>query len=90
MNIAKAAQLILALVPVISAAVKQVEAENTKPGNGKEKLQLALAIVKAVYDATNPEESFDGLASKVTSIIAALVTFYNSIGSFVKSVKAAA
>jgi hypothetical protein len=69
--------------------VKAVEAESQTPGNGQAKLQLALDIIKSVYDASSPVMPFDQVVGHVTAVIAALVQFYNQIGAFVKVAKAA-
>lgn len=89
MNVITAAQLILSLLPVITDVVKQVEAMNTSQGNGAQKLQLALTLVKAVYDSTNPAEPFDSIKGKVESVIGAVVTFYNTVKAFSHGTKAA-
>jgi hypothetical protein len=89
MNVLKSAQIILSILPIVSSVVKEVEAAAATPGNGTQKLQLALTLIKTIYDQTNPEIPFSGVVSQITSIIAALVTFYNSISAFVTTAKAA-
>jgi hypothetical protein len=89
MNIAATAQVILTLLPVISDTVKNVEAA-VGAGNGSQKLQLALDVIKSIYNASNPPVSFDSIVGHVTEVIAALVTYYNSIRAFVKTVQQAA
>jgi hypothetical protein len=89
MNIIATAQVILALLPVVSDTVKNVEAA-VGAGNGAEKLKLALAIIKPIYEASNPPVAFDSVVAKITEVIAALVTFYGNIGAFVTSLKKAA
>lgn len=89
MNFLTASNLILSLLPIISNVIKQVEELNKTPGNGKAKLELALVLIREIYNAANPPESFDSIRAKVEGTIAALVTFYNTIGAFVKAVKAA-
>lgn len=88
MNLLTLSNTILTLLPVITNTVQAVEAASNTPGNGSAKLQLALGIIKPIYEATNPPVPFDQIVANITSIIAALVTFYNNIGTFVKSVKA--
>jgi len=89
MNVIATAQVILALLPVISDTVKNVEAA-VGAGNGQQKLTLALSIIKPIYDASNPPVPFDNIVSHVTEVIAALVTFYNQIKAFTKSALQAA
>lgn len=89
MNFLNAAQLILPLLPIITDAVKQVEALSTTPGNGSHKMQLVMVVVKSIYEASNPPAPFSDIEGKVVDVISALVTFYNNIGAFVRAVKAA-
>ena len=89
MNIAATAQIILTLLPVVSDTVKNVEAA-AGAGNGPQKLQLALDVIKSIYNASNPPVPFETIVGHVTEVIAALVTYYNSIKAFVKSVHQAA
>lgn len=89
MNFLNAAQLILPLLPIITDAVKQVEALNATPGNGSHKLQLVMVVVKSIYEASNPPEPFSSIEGKVSDVVSALVTFYNNIGAFVRAVKVA-
>jgi hypothetical protein len=89
MNLSAISNVILTLLPVISDTVKAVEGQSSTPGNGKAKLDLALAIIKPLYDASSPVVPFDQIVGHVTAVIGALVTFYNSVGAFVKAAKAA-
>ena len=89
MNILSTANVILTLLPIISDTVKNVEAA-VGSGNGAQKLQLALSIIKPIYNASNPPVPFDSLSAHVTEVIAALVTFYTSIKAFTKSTQAIA
>jgi hypothetical protein len=88
MNIVATANIILTLLPVISDTVKNVEAA-VGSGNGAQKLQLAIGIIKPIYNASNPPVPFDSLVAHVTEVIAALVTFYNSVRAFSKSTQQA-
>lgn len=85
MNIATTANIILTLLPIVSDTVKNVEAA-VGSGNGSSKLKLALDIIKPIYDASSPVVPFESLVGQVTSVIAALVTFYQSIQAFTRSV----
>lgn len=89
MNLISTANIILTLLPVISDTVKNVEAA-VGSGNGAQKLQLAIGIIKPIYNASNPPVPFDSLVAHVTEVIAALVTFYNSIKAFPNTLKQAA
>jgi hypothetical protein len=84
MNIINTANIILTLLPVVSDTVKNVEAA-VGSGNGSQKLALALAIIKPIYNASNPPVAFDSIVAQITEVIAALVTFYNQIKAFTKS-----
>jgi hypothetical protein len=89
MNILSTANIILTLLPVVTDTVKNVEAA-MGAGNGQQKLQLAIAIIKPLYNASNPPVPFDSLVGQITEMIAAIVSFYNSIKAFPKAVQAAA
>lgn len=89
MNILATANIILTLLPVISDTVKNVEAA-VGSGNGAQKKDLAVGIIKSIYDASSPPVPFDTLVAHVTEVIAALVTFYNSIKAFPSTLKQAA
>jgi hypothetical protein len=90
MNVIATAQVILALLPVISDTVKNVEAA-VGEGNGQQKLALAISIIKPIYNASNPPVPFDNIVSHITEVIAAVVTFYNDIRAFSRTkVQAAA
>jgi hypothetical protein len=84
MNVIATAQVILTLLPVISDTVKNVEAA-VGVGNGQQKLALAVGIIKSIYNASNPPAPFETLSAHITEVIAALVTFYNSIRAFSKT-----
>lgn len=88
MNLLSISNIILTLLPVVSDTVKNVEALQGQ-GNGQAKLQLALAIIKPIYEATNPPQSFDSIVGHVTAVIGALVNFYNQIHAFTTTAKAA-
>lgn len=78
-----------ALYPVITDQVKQIEA-TFGVGNGANKLQLALAAIKAIYEAAAGPVPFDHIISIVTQLITATVTFYNSIAAFARTKAVAA
>jgi hypothetical protein len=73
-----------ALYPVITDQIKQVEA-TFGTGNGAQKLQVALAAIKAIYEAASGPVPFDHILNIVTQVIAASVNFYNAIAAFSKA-----
>jgi hypothetical protein len=89
MNILSTANVILTLLPIITDTVKNVEAA-VGSGNGAQKKDLAIGIIKSIYEASNPPVAFDAIVSHITEVIAAVVTFYNSIKAFPKAVQQAA
>lgn len=84
MSIFAAVALATKLIPIVASVVEEIELLDQTPGNGKHKLDAAIIIIKAVYDATNPEKPFEELSEAVVKIIAAVVGFYNSVGKFTK------
>ena len=89
MNIVTIGTIVLKLLPVISETIRQVEELDSSPGKGSQKLEAALIILRSIYETTNanPTVSFDDLVKTIKGVIAALVTFYNSTGQFVKKLK---
>jgi hypothetical protein len=83
MNIITVGKVVAPLLPVISDTVKNVEAA-VGAGNGAKKKDLAVAIIKSIYEASSPPMPFDALLSHITEVIAAFVTFYNDIKAFAK------
>lgn len=77
-------EIVLGLLPHIASAIKDIENLDQSPGKGSAKQQVVLAIVKAAYEATNPTIPFADLEATVTKFVAALVSFYNTIGLFTK------
>lgn len=86
MNILATANIILTLLPVISDTVKNVEAI-MGTGNGAQKKDLAIGIIKSIYEASVPPVPFDTLVGHITEVIAALVAYYNQIKAFAKGVQ---
>lgn len=89
MNVVATAQVVLTLLPIISDTVKNVEAA-VGAGNGQQKLTLAISVIKSLYEASSPPVAFDTIVNHITAVIAALVTYYNSIKAFTKSLQQAA
>lgn len=87
MNLLVLTNAILTLLPAITQTVQGVEAMAGADAKGQAKLQLALGILKPIYDATNPPVPFEQIVSQVTTVIGEVVAFYNTVGKFVKAVK---
>jgi len=89
MNAIKIGTIVVKLLPVITDTIRRIEELDSSPGKGSQKLDLALNIIRGIYETTdaNPEVSFDDLVATIKKVITALVTFYNSIGVFVKNLK---
>jgi hypothetical protein len=90
MNALSLALVVLKLVPVIAEAVRSVEELDARPGNGSVKLSTVLTLVKTAVEVAYPDGSvkFEAIVTSVTTIVGALVTFYNDLGTFKKAVKA--
>lgn len=89
-NLVTVAKTLLTLIPVITDVLVSVEEVNTEAGNGKYKKELALALIKTIYNATNPVVTFDELYDRISSIIDALVAFLNATNTVFKKMKQAA
>jgi len=90
MNLKTISSVVLTLLPVVTDTVKAVEEQSAGvSGNGQAKQQLALALIKAVYDASSPVVPFEQIVEEVTLVINALVAFYNTIRAFTTTAKAA-
>lgn len=90
MNLLNVLNALVAITTITQQVLPVVEEASSASGNGAAKKALALSLIRSVYDATNPVVPFDTLATQVGNIIDAVVSFYNTIGKFVKSVKLAA
>ena len=69
---------LLALIPMLIAAIKAVEEAIPGQGKGKEKLDLVLNIIQATGDQVG------GLLPAITKAIAAIVSAFNAAGVFKK------
>ena len=75
----------LQLFPTIISSVQALESAVPLPAAGKQKLDLLLGIVKAVYDAEETvrrEVPWEKLASLITTTATAVVTSLNTLGLF--------
>jgi hypothetical protein len=89
MNIITTANVVMTLLPIISDTVKNVEAI-VGAGNGAQKKELAISLIKSIYNASTPPVPFDTLVGHITEAIAAFVSYYNSVRAFARSVQQAA
>ncbi len=78
----------LKLLPVVIDAVKAVEAAIPLPGQGHQKLDLVLKVIKTAYDASTDLAkgfSFEKLVALVVPMINQIVALHNALGLFQKS-----
>jgi len=78
----------LKLLPLVLAAVKAVEEAIPLPGQGKQKLDLVLDVIKSAYDAStslSKEFSIEKLITLVVPMINQIVALHNALGLFQKS-----
>ena len=78
----------LKLLPVVIDAVKAVEAAIPLPGEGHQKLDLVLNVIKTAYDASTDLAkgfSFEKLVALVVPMINQIVALHNALGLFHKS-----
>jgi hypothetical protein len=78
----------LKLLPLLLAAVKAVEEAIPLPGQGKQKLDLVLDVIKSAYDASTDlasSFSWQKLVGLVVPMISQIVALHNALGLFQKS-----
>ncbi|MCC6389113.1 MAG: hypothetical protein IT167_00820 [Bryobacterales bacterium] len=78
----------LNLLPVLLAAVKAVEEAIPLPGQGKQKLDLVLDVIKSAYDAgtdLSAKFSWEKLVTLIVPMINQIVALHNTLGLFQKS-----
>lgn len=78
----------LKLLPLVLAAVKAVEEAIPLPGQGKQKLDLVLDVIKSAYEAStslSKEFSIEKLIILVVPMINQIVALHNALGLFQKS-----
>ena len=75
--------------PLILPAIKAVEAAIPVAGQGKQKLDLVLNVIKAGFDAspnlTSGGVTWDKLVALIVPMIAQIVSLNNSLGLFAHS-----
>lgn len=70
---------LMQLIPVIAAAVKNIETIVPQGGNGAEKLKAVVDSIISISD------SFKEFEPQIRKIASSLVTLYNAIGIFKNS-----
>lgn len=90
MSIFTVAKTLITLLPVITDVLVSVEEMNKEGGNGSYKKELALSLIKTIYNASEPAVSYDTLYNNISATVDAVVSFLNSTGKFVKALKQAA
>ena len=79
--------IILKLFPLILSIVRSVEDAIPLPGEGKQKLDLVLDILKTAYEGSNSlaaEFSWDKLVAIVVPMVGKIVDLHNALGLFQK------
>lgn len=80
--------IILRIFPLVLAAVKAVEEAIPLPGQGRQKLDLVLDVIKSAYDASTElmkQFSWEKLVAVVVPMIEKIVALHNALGLFQKS-----
>ena len=83
--------IILQIFPLVLASVQAVEAAIPMPGQGKQKLDLVLDVVKSGFDASAdlPKSfSWEKLVGVIVPMIAKIVALHNALGLFQQSASA--
>ena len=82
--------IILRLFPLILSIVRSVEDAIPLPGQGKQKLDLVLDILKTAYEGSSSlaaDFSWDKLVAIVVPMVGKIVDLHNALGLFQKSVQ---
>jgi len=82
--------IILKLFPLILSIVRSVEDAIPLPGQGKQKLDLVLDILKTAYEGSSSlaaDFSWDKLVAIVVPMVGKIVDLHNALGLFQKSVQ---
>jgi hypothetical protein len=90
MNFLTVGATIFKFLPKIVEAVQEVEHLDSSPGKGAAKLQLAISLLRVAYkDFTKDQTAipFDNLVEDLKSVIAGVVEFYNTLGTFKKALQ---
>ena len=79
--------MILKIFPLVLSAVKVVEEAIPLPGQGKQKLDLVLDVIKSGFDASADlakQFSWEKLLTVIVPMIARIVDLHNALGLFHK------
>ena len=82
--------IILKLAPLILSIVRSVEDAIPLPGQGKQKLDLVLDILKTAYEGSSSlaaDFSWDKLVAIVVPMVGKIVDLHNALGLFQRSVQ---
>lgn len=87
MNFLNLFQIVMPLVPFITAQIKQAEVLFTAPSSGKQKLEWVVGTIKGIYEQTDQSKAvaFDNIVGSITTIVNLTVATYNTIGAFTKA-----
>lgn len=80
--------IVLKIFPLLLSAVKAIEEAIPLPGQGKQKLDLVLDILKSAYDVSadlSSSFSWQKLVALVVPMIEKIVALHNVLGLFQKS-----
>ena len=79
--------IVLKLAPLILGIVRSVEDAIPLPGQGKQKLDLVLDILKTAYEGSSSlaaEFSWEKLVAIVVPMVGKIVDLHNTLGLFQK------
>jgi len=82
--------IILKLFPLILSIVRSVEDAIPLPGQGKQKLDLVLDILKTAYEGSSSLAAgftWDKLVAIVVPMVGKIVDLHNALGLFQKAVQ---
>lgn len=78
-------KLVLTLLPLLIDTIKAIEAAIPDGGKGEAKLAAVRAVMEGAYKAaTDMTVAFDTLWPALSSTVTAIVTLYNTTGTFKK------
>lgn len=85
MKFLAAARLIIALMPILIAAIKSAEEVFPENGNGSTKLALVRGLIEAAYStATDTESTFDEAWPTIKRAVDSIVAIFNNSKMFQK------
>lgn len=79
-------RVVVALIPLVTDLVRQIEAAIPQSGQGAAKLEMVRQMLQSTYDKANDATvAFEQIWPTVQSLVASLVTIYNNLGLFKKA-----